>query len=148
MALLTKIERVSAGARRSSSGGSGGGGGGGGVGAGGTLAAPAEDRKLNFTFDVGKNVIVLVVAGLALLGMILADDATARDVFRDILVGVLAGGAGIQIGERSGAKEAEEKLKSETGGVPSGGVPTGGSSGGSPSTGGGSGGDNPSPPEF
>lgn len=73
----------------------------------------AVTRRVEYSLDVGRNLLlgfvllVLVVAALVSYGA--GNDGVGR-VFVDLVVAVLAGGLGINVGERGGAREAAQQL--------------------------------------
>lgn len=82
----------------------------------GEVQTPARveiHRSLRLTIDLGRTAAIVVVAGLVIAAAVvlyaMGDNAAGR-LFVDIFVGVVSGGLGLNVGERGGAKEAEDKL--------------------------------------
>ena len=78
-----------------------------------TTPEAGKRRSLSVTLDVGRNVVVAVTLVGLLLGIVVLY-ATGNDLpgrlLIDLFVAVLAGGLGINAGERAAVKEAGREL--------------------------------------
>jgi predicted TIM-barrel enzyme len=79
-----------------------------------TATGAADEKSLDVSVDVGKTLALLVLALAAIIGAVVlyvVDEDTGAQALLPIGTAILFGGFGIQVGENTGAREAESKLK-------------------------------------
>jgi hypothetical protein len=71
-------------------------------------------KSVDVSVDVGKTLALFILALAAIVGAVVlyvVDEDTGAQALLPIGTAILFGGFGIQVGENTGAREAEAKLK-------------------------------------
>ena len=79
-----------------------------------STSGAGDQKSIDVSVDVGKSLALLVLALAAIIGAVIlyvTDEDAGAQALLPIGTAILFGGFGIQVGENTGAREAENKLK-------------------------------------